>query len=230
MNRKLFTHITDYDTSKLDVVNSVTKETGRKYYHPNGNSYPSITTIMGWLAKDGIKKWREQVGETEYNTILSRASKRGTSVHDVCERYLLNEENYIDKSDFILNQSFTDIKNILDKHVDDILCLEKALYSDFLGVAGKTDCVAKYKNRKSIIDFKSSRKIKKKEYIKGYFMQATAYSIMFEELTGIGIPNIVIVITVDHEGVQVFEEKRDNYVSELIDTIKKYKKENIESE
>lgn len=178
---------------------------------------------MGWLSKDGINKWREKVGDETADVIMKRASKRGTSVHDVCERYLLNQENYIDKKDFILCQSFTDIKDILDARVDDILCLEKELYSDFLGVAGKTDCIGSYRNRRAVIDFKSSLKIKKKEYIKGYFMQATAYAIMFEELTGISVPNIVIVITVDHEGTQVFEEKRDNYADELIKTISEYK-------
>ena len=220
----MFRYIDDYNSNKLGIVNSIDAIDGRKYYHPNGNSYPSITTIMGWLAKDGIQKWRNTIGNKEADIIMNRASKRGTSVHDVAEKYLLNDPNYIDKNDFILNQSFTDIKNILDLHVNDIYCLEKALYSDFLGVAGKTDCVARYKNKKAIIDFKSSRKIKKKEYIKGYFMQATAYAIMFEELTGISIPNIIIIITVDHEGVQVFEERRDNYANELIKVVKNYKK------
>ena len=221
--RKIFNHYSDYNTTKLDVVESITNDSGRKYYHPNGNSYPSITTVMGWLASEGIAQWRKRVGDNEADIVMKRASKRGTNVHDVCEKYLLNEEKYIDENDHILMQSFTDIKQILDNNVDHIYCLEKALYSDFLGVGGKTDCTAKCKNKRAVVDFKTSRKLKKKQYIHGYFMQATAYCIMFEELTGISIPNIVIIITVDHEGVQVFEEKRDNFTDELINTIKKYK-------
>jgi len=221
--RKIFRHISNFDSTKLDVVESKTTEIGRKYYHPDGKSYPSVTTVMSWLASEGIAKWREKVGDDEANKVMFRASKRGTNVHDVCEKYLLNEENYIDKNDHILMQSFMDIKQVLDANLDDIYCLEKALYSDFLGLAGKTDCIGKYKNKRSVVDFKTSRKLKKKHYIHGYLMQATAYSIMFEELTGISVPNIVIIITVDHEGVQVFEERRDNYVDELLDTIKKYR-------
>jgi genome maintenance exonuclease 1 len=221
--RKIFRHISNFDSTKLDIVESKTTENGRKYHHPDGKSYPSVTTVMGWLASEGIAKWREKVGDDEANKVMFRASKRGTNVHDVCERYLLNEEHYIDTNDHILMQSFTDIKQVLDANLDDIYCLEKALYSDFLGLAGKTDCIGKYKNKRSVVDFKTSRKLKKKHYINGYLMQATAYSIMFEELTGISIPNIVIIITVDHEGVQVFEERRDNYVDELLSTIKKYR-------
>jgi genome maintenance exonuclease 1 len=221
--RKIFRHVSNFDSTKLDVVESKTTESGRRYYHPDGKSYPSVTTVMSWLASEGIAKWREKVGDEEANKVMIRASKRGTNVHDVCEKYLLNEENYIDPNDHILMQSFTDIKQVLDANLDDIYCLEKALYSDYLGLAGKTDCIGKYKNKRSVVDFKTSRKLKKKHYIKGYLMQATAYSIMFEELTGISVPNIVIIITVDHEGVQVFEERRDNYVDELLDTIKKYR-------
>lgn len=227
MSRKIFNFITNYDISKIDLATSITNvESGqRRYYLPNEYSFPSITTVMSWKSKDGIDAWKEKVGIEEYTKIMNKASSRGTAIHDACEKYLLNEENYIDNKDYVLNQSFNDIKTILDNSVDDIYCLEKSLYSMFLGVAGKTDCIAKYNGKKSVIDFKTSRKIKQKKYISGYLMQATAYAIMFEELTGIAIPYITIIMTVDHEGGQVFEEKRDNYVDELLDTIKKYKKE-----
>jgi genome maintenance exonuclease 1 len=224
-NRKKFNFISDFDQSKLDVVSSIDTDIGRVYSNPvTGEKYPSVTTVMSFLARPGIEKWKKSVGEEESSKVMYRASNRGTAIHDACERYILGEETYIDNNDYILHQNFQDIKKVLDNKVDNIYALERSLYSNFLGLAGKTDCIAEYDRKRSIIDFKTSRKIKQKKYITGYLMQATAYSIMFEELTGIGVPQIVIIISVDNEGPSVFIEKRDNYVDELLDTIKKYKK------
>jgi hypothetical protein len=219
---KIFTHITDYDMSKLDIVKSETTERGRVYFHPNGCSYPSVTTVMSTLSKEGIDKWKLRVGEEEAKKILVQASRKGTKLHDMCERYIMNEENYKDKNDIITNMSFKFIQNCLDKYVDDVYGVEKALYSDYLGLAGKTDLIAKFKGKLSVIDFKTSKKEKTKDQILSYFLQATSYSIMFEELTGIPINNLVILMTFNDGGGCIFEEKRDNYVEQLMNVIKKY--------
>jgi genome maintenance exonuclease 1 len=223
---KYFRYITDFDTSKLDIVKSITLETGRTYHHPNGKTYPSVTTVMSHVAKDGIDKWKERVGEQDARKVMVQASRKGTLLHDTCERYILNEEDYLGNNDVITNLSFKYIKKILDENVDDVYVIEKSLYSDYLGVAGKTDLIAKYNGKKSIIDYKTSRKEKKKEHITTYFMQATAYSIMFEELTGIPITDLTIIMTFNDGGGNVFQEKRDNYVEQLIEAIKNYN-ENI---
>ena len=99
------------------------------------------------------------------------------------------------------------------------------MYSEHLGVAGTVDCVGVWNNRKSIIDWKTSRKWKKKEWIHGYFMQSAAYAIMWEERTGIPIKNLVVCIAGD-EGLQIFEEDRDDWTQPLIDTIDKFKRRN----
>jgi CRISPR/Cas system-associated exonuclease Cas4 (RecB family) len=97
------------------------------------------------------------------------------------------------------------------------------MYSTYLGVAGRVDLIAEWDGRLSIIDFKTSRKVKKKEWISGYFQQGAAYAVMFEERTGIAIDKIVIAMTVDGESdASVFVEKRDNWVSTLQETIQLY--------
>jgi genome maintenance exonuclease 1 len=99
------------------------------------------------------------------------------------------------------------------------------LWSSYLGVAGRVDCIAEWDGKLSVIDFKTSRKLKKKEYISNYFQQCAAYAVMWEERTGIPINKIVVVIAVDGEEPQIFEERRDNYINECVETIAQYRRE-----
>jgi genome maintenance exonuclease 1 len=178
------------------------------------------------LSRDSIKQWRKRVGEEEANKVSSKAAQRGTRVHQLCEDYLNNQFELEKHSKFSIYdlESFVRIKSELDK-IDNIYLQEQRLYSDHLKMAGTVDCVGEYSGKLSIIDFKTSRKLKDKDYILGYFCQATAYAIMFEELTGISVPRITIIISVDDEPPQVFTEYRDNYVDRLIMVRKQYEEE-----
>ena len=120
-------------------------------------------------------------------------------------------------------QSFYDVKPVLDKCLTKVYAQEAGLYSERLGVAGRVDCVGEWNGIDSIIDYKTSKKLKKKEWIDSYFMQSTAYAIMWEERTGIPINQIVVVIAVDNEEPQIFIEKRENWTEKLIQTIAEYK-------
>ena len=197
-----------------------TRETGRVYIAPDGSRYPSVTTVLGILSEDSIREWRQRVGEEEANKVSHRASNRGTAVHSVIEKYLRNE----DTSDNLphIKQSLANLRPILDKSIGKIFGLETALYSRHLGMAGRCDCIAEWNGVPSIIDFKTSRRIKKKENIASYFAQASAYAIMFEERTGLAIPNTVIVMDVDDNHPLIFEEHRDNFVELLLSTKKEY--------
>ena len=124
---------------------------------------------------------------------------------------------------------FRSIKPELLQRVDNIHAQEVPLYSKFLGLAGRVDCVAEFDGKLSIIDFKTSRLPKKKEWIKDYFLQACAYSIMWEERTGIPISQLVILIDVDYELPIIFEEKRDDWTKLLIETKEKYEKRGLQS-
>ena len=197
-----------------------TRETGRVYVAPDGSSYPSVTTVLSILGEDSIRAWRARVGEEEANKISHRASSRGTAVHSIVERYLRNEDTSDDLPH--IKQSLANLRPILDQSIGKIFGLETALYSRHLGMAGRCDCIAEFDGVPSIIDFKTSRYPKQKEKISNYFAQASAYAIMFEERTGLAIPNTVIVMDVDDQGPLVFKEHRDNYIDLLLDTKKEY--------
>ena len=117
---------------------------------------------------------------------------------------------------------FNRIKNILDDRIGLVYGQELPLYSDHLKVAGRVDCVAEFDGKLSIIDYKTSRKTKKKEWIDGYFMQECFYAIAWEERTGMPITQLVTIISVDDAPAQVFIEHRDNWDKKLVETIEKY--------
>lgn len=207
------------DLGYEDLVATTTSK-GRTYDVPDGGSYPSITTVLSLINEEAIAAWRNRVGEDEANRIGQRAASRGTMVHSIIEKYLLNEST----TDFLphIRQSLENVRPILDKSIGKIFGLETPLYSRHLGMAGRVDCVAEFDGVPSIVDFKTSRWPKTKEKIPNYFAQMTGYAIMFEERTGMPITNTVIVMDVDNHEPLVFKEHRDNYVDLLLSTKKEY--------
>ena len=214
-----------FEHKQIELKELETEEgNGKRLYVTPEGKFPSITTVLSILSRQGIQEWRQRVGEKEANRISTQAARRGTNVHKMCEDYLNNE---LDKADFLPHERdmFNPLQKALDKSIGTIYAQEAPLYSSYLGVAGRVDCVAEWDGRLSIIDFKTSRKLKKKEWIHSYFQQATAYAIMWEERTGIPIDKLVVAITVDDEDEpQIFIEKRDNWVEHLKDTIEAYQK------
>jgi len=207
-------------------MEAVTTEEGRKYHTPEGVDLPSITTCLSILSRDGIAAWRRRVGDEEANRISRVASTRGTKVHEIIEKYIDNKEDYKDGYTPDIIQSFNDVRDILDNRIGTVFAQEAPLYSNHLGVAGRVDCVAEFDGALSIIDFKTSRKKKFPSMIKQYFMQESAYSIMWEERTGMPITQLVTIIAVDNHEPQVFIEHRDNWVRPLKETIAQYNEEN----
>ena len=222
MNR-VFEH-EEVDLGYTDLV-ADTGETGRVYTAPDGSTFPSVTSVLSLLSEESIRAWRARVGEDVANQVGHRASNRGTAVHSIIESYLKNE----DTTDYLphVRQSLQNLRPVLDKSIGKIFGLEVALFSRHLGLAGRCDCIAEWEGVPSIIDFKTSRYPKSKDKISNYFAQASAYSIMFEERTGIPIPNTVICMDVDNESPQVFIEHRDNYTSLLQETIEEYKRRQL---
>lgn len=192
---------------KLPELQKVTLETGTRYYvTPEGQKYPSVTTVLSEEKKKALKRWRERVGEEEADRIKNFAAKRGTTFHTLCEEFLDNKVP-LDT----IGGMFDQFKYLLTR-ISDIRCMEQHLYSDKLRVAGQVDCIGKFDNILSIIDFKTSSKLKKREYIWDYFMQASAYSYMFEERTGIAISDITVLISCETGECQVFQDKRENWI------------------
>ena len=207
----------DYDL-ETETIN------GKRFYKtPEGLLYPSVTTITGQHGKDKILEWRRRVGEEEANRISTKASNRGTKVHKICENYLNNEEDYARTNPAHIHKTMPDtiamfksLQPLLDEHVNNIHALEIPLYSHHLKVAGRVDCIAEYDGKLSIIDFKTSGRLKEESWIKGYFMQCSAYAVMYEERTGIPVSQIVIMIAVESEHPQVFIKKRNDYIKDFI--------------
>ena len=209
----MFVHKEGLDYKELKTKNIDGK---RHYVTPNGN-YPSVTTVTSLAIKDGIKAWRERVGEKEANKIASQAARRGTKVHKICEDYLNNIDLNYEEIEPINHFLFKQIKPILDIRLDEVYGLEVPLYSDFLRVAGRVDLVGMWNGKVSIIDFKTASKRKRRDWITNYFMQESAYAVMFEEMFDIPVSQIVTIIAVEADEPQLFVEKRDDWIDGFIE-------------
>lgn len=219
----MFNHI---KLPELDFdLKSVTTDEGRRYVAPNGKSYPSVTTVLSSYNKKAIYEWRQRVGDAEANRISGAASRRGTALHTACEKYILNEMTAMKIKTMMPTTKalFRQLSPHLDEKVDNVYCLEQALYSDKLGIAGRVDCIADWEGVLSVIDFKTSTKYKLEENITNYFMQCSAYAEMFEELTTKPIDQIVVAIAVEEENEpQLFVRQKHKYVPELMNFIRNH--------
>lgn len=206
---------------KLPDLLSNTNTDGKRYYTtPNGVKLPSVTTVLGAMKKQAIMEWRARVGEEEANRVSRKASGRGTNVHTLCEKYLNNESIGTPMPDAL--EMFQSIKPYLN-NISDIHYQEQALWSEKVGMAGRVDCIGHYEGKLSVIDFKTSKKIKNRENILDYFWQTTAYALMYEELTGIPINNLVIIMAVENEKPLIFKEKTKSHIEGLVSAIKFYR-------
>lgn len=205
---------------RIDNLKSETLPFGRYYVLPDGTKVPSITTVLGAMKKASIIEWRRRVGEEEANKISKKASGRGTNVHTLCERYLNNEN--IGEMMPDAKEMFFSIKPYLNL-INNIHYQEQSLWSEQLGVAGRVDCIAEYEGELSVIDFKTSKRMKRKEDIEDYFWQCAAYSLMYEERVGKPIDNLVIIMAVENESPLVFKEKTQDHIVGLVKAIKFYK-------
>jgi len=219
----MFNHV-EHDVV-LPKLTRKTTEAGRRYFTPDGKAYPSITTVLGILSKQGILEWRKRVGEAEANRISTQAATRGTAVHKLAEDYIDNVKGWSKGAMPANIASFNDLKTILDKRLDNVWFQEEFLYSDRLKCAGQVDCIAEFDGQLSIVDFKTSRKPKKEEWITSYFIQASFYAAAFYERTGIPIKQGVILITVDGSEPQVFKVNTYDYLEHFLKVRKEYKKQ-----
>ena len=196
-----------HDFAKLERD---TAADGRRVYKtPEGKLYPSVTSVTGITSTFNKSAWIQRVGVDEANRITQRALDRGTRVHSLCENYLLGNELQVDMFDV---EMWTSMRKLVDR-IDNIHCLETPLYSDFLQTAGTVDCIGEFDGKLSVIDFKTSSRVKERDDIHNYFEQTAAYAVMFEERTGIPIGRLVILMAIDDDEPRVFVEKRDGWIA-----------------
>lgn len=213
---KTFTHV-PHEFPSLKQING---DNGRLYETPNGRAYPSVTSVTGLQGKQDILAWRKRVGEEVANQISGRALARGNQIHKLCEHYLLNEG---DQSDDFSREEFSSMIPVLER-IDNIHCLETRLFSHHLEAAGTVDCIAEFDGKLTVIDFKTSSRVKTAEQVPAYWMQTAAYAVMFEELTGIPIQRTLIIMSVADEGVILLHGRRDNAIDDFIHYRDAYRK------
>lgn len=206
---------------ELADLKSETFPDGKRYYTlEDGTRLPSVTTVLGAMKKDAIMAWRKRVGAAAANAISKKATGRGTNVHTLCERYLNNELLGDVMPD--AKEMFVSLKPLLNR-INNIHYQECALWSKQLGMAGRVDCIGEFDGKLSVIDFKTSKKIKTKVQIEDYFWQTSAYSLMYEELIGTPIDNLVIIMAVEDEQPLLFQEKTQDHIDGLVKAIQFYK-------
>lgn len=205
-------------------------KTGKRFYTNAHRRYPSITTILSSFEKPQLEAWKKRVGEEASKQTSIKARFRGEQVHSLIEDYLNNttKKEILTGLPLNLKESFLQIEPTITNRINNIELIEGFLYSDKLKVAGTVDLIASFDCIRSVIDFKTSLREKRKEYIHDYFLQATAYSFMYEELTGLVCEQIVILIMVDDSNYpQIFVENRNNYSVDLKNKIDQYYREHL---
>jgi genome maintenance exonuclease 1 len=198
----MFNHV----PTNLPLLERETIDGVRFYKVPNEDEFlklVSITSVTSHWSREKFAKWRKKVGEEKANEITRKATARGTDMHTMTEHYLLNED--LPKVAPMGDMLFKIAKPTLN-NIDNIHSLEGSLYSKELGVAGTVDCIAEYNGELSIIDFKTSKAPKPRDWIDGYFVQAAAYACMYYELTGIAVKKLVIIMACEDGECVVYEE------------------------
>jgi genome maintenance exonuclease 1 len=209
---------------EIPKIESQTFTDGKRYYvTPEGKKLPSVTTVVGAQKKQAIMEWRRRVGEEVANKISKQATTRGTNMHSLCEYYLNNEPKPPGVVMPDAKEMFISIKPYLNK-INNIHYQEVGLWSSQLGLAGRVDCIGEYEGRLSVIDFKTSKKAKDRESILDYFWQCTAYALMYEELVGQPIDELVIIMAVQDSTPLIFKEKTQDHIEGLVKAIDYYHK------
>ena len=171
---------------------------GRFYLDSKNNPVPSVTTVLNKTSnkEDSIQQWRNRVGEEEANRIIKQSTDIGTMVHEALELYLNEQEwrNFSDNEDGVLAERMTEkfIESGLNS-ITEVWGLEVGLILDGL-YAGTADCVGKINGVPSLIDFKTARKMKKREWIEDYFLQCCAYANAHNVMFDTDINQIVILM------------------------------------
>ena len=199
-----------------------TTERIRLYNLPNGDWVPSITSVTSFYNRQIFADWRKRVGIEEANRITKKATARGTDFHLVCQDYLENKELNWDDYQLLTKHMFHHAKPYLDK-INNIHAIERTLYSEYLGLAGRVDCIAEYDGELAVIDFKTSEKIKPEEWIENYFVQETFYAAAYYELTGKVVKKLITLMVTPSGEVKVFDKRnKGDYIKLLVRYIKEF--------
>ena len=209
----------NHEPVNLPNIKARNQDGSRVYETPDGNFYPSITTVLSVRNKKGLHEWRKRVGDDVANYVARTSAARGTAVHHMCEDYLNNEDMSEHEKKFLPYCLFGQLQKKVLHKIDNIRAQECGLYSNKYKVAGRVDCIAEYEGKLSIIDFKTSSKERNNEWNENYYIQASAYAEMFEERTGVEINQICILVVTEDGAVQEFVKDKKEYVPLIEQTV-----------
>ena len=214
-----FTHLLHPEIPKIKEVNI----NGIRHYDTPDGTLISITSLLKNFTPQGILDWREAVGAEVANKVMRAATDRGSKVHQIIESCLSNkpENDLVGNYGELPARMFSQMMPALDK-IDQIRTLEQGLYSTQLGIAGRVDCIAEFDGKISTIDFKTSTR-KRDEINENYPIQATFYSIAWEERTGEKIDQIVILTTTETGELDVYKDEPSKHAGRLEEMIDEYK-------
>jgi len=224
MAKKEFKFI-ELDKSKLPVTKGK-KVDGFRFYDIDGKAYPSVTTVLGIRKKEELQKWRDSIGEKVANWEMGRAARRGKATHLLVEQYLKGDTPSV--RDVLPLGLFKLLRPYVDQ-INNIHCLETIMYSKKLTIAGQVDCIAEYNGKLSVIDFKTAYKERQESRIENHFFQTTAYALMYEELFGKSIEQIVVLLAAEDGTVASYIKEKKDYMAGLEKSIQdfyKYYEEN----
>jgi len=216
----VFIHLPKKEIPEIKQINIE----GKRHYETPDGTFISITTLLSSLTlPDGISDWRESVGDDVANYVMRIAALRGNKVHKIIESYLSNESQNDLVSEYgILAAGLFELMNPALDRIDKIRTLEQALYSKKLKVAGRTDCIADFDGKLSIIDFKTSSKVRD-EPNENHLLQATFYATAWEEQTGEKAEQIVIITGADNGQMDVKIDDPSKYIEKLKKIIEEYR-------
>ena len=216
-------HLGDLELNKKET-NGI-----RLYNLPDGRWVPSITSVTSFYNRQIFINWRKRVGLEEANRITKKATARGTDFHEAAQAYLENREllweEYRPATKFMMHHATP----YLDK-INNIHAIERTLYSEYYGLAGRVDCIAEYEGELAVIDFKTSEKIKPEKWLENYFVQEMFYAAAYYELTEIPVKKLITIMVTPGGDVKVFDKRnKDEYIKLLVKYIKKFVSSNLKS-
>ena len=208
----------DIDKSVLPTAKG--KRQGKyRFYDINGTNYPSVTSILGVRKKVELQQWRDKIGENVANWEMGRAARRGTATHNLIENYIKGEP--LEEKSVLPLGLFKLMKPYIDQ-INNIHCLETVLYTSKYRLAGQVDCIAEYNGKLSVIDFKTANKERIEEWVENYFLQCTAYSIMYNETFNEPIEQIVVLMAAEDGSMKAFVKEPKDYEEELQNAIRTF--------
>ena len=203
------------DLVDIEEIHSFNTDSGRVYETPDGHRYPSVTTVLGRRPEKmkSLMAWRKRVGEEQANKISTQASRRGTKVHTLMENYIMHGQEPDKKEMPTSLLAFKSLRRVIDANLEVVRGAEIGLYSHELKLAGRCDLVGQWSGKNAIIDFKTSRKLKKEEWIEDYLLQLAAYAMAHNYVYGTKINQGVILMCSKDGFFQKFTSEGQEFVT-----------------